>query len=367
MDAPGGNELNANGKQSVSGKLYWRCELGGWLAFGLLQSFPALLYNTPRQRLWSVLSPVLLKVVLGLVGTHLLHLSIRRRCWLQMGGGKLFLRLMGAGVALAAILAGAEYLGSRLLPTDTWSRSMDSRRIILNLVAWIVVLGLWITLYVMIHEFRGRRAREMRALRLEMMVQEAQLRGLRAQLNPHFLFNCLNGLREVIAEDRERAQLMVTQLSALLRYSLQSNQSETVSLTDEIQAVKDYLSLEQIRFEERLRVEWFVDPDAAEIAIPPMLLQSLVENALKHGIARRPQGGEVAIHIRLAGAELELEVLNSGWIDGAPAAGAVGLKNAHELIKLLYGERASLVLEDMTDDRVRALVRLPVVSTEVNA
>jgi two-component system, LytTR family, sensor kinase len=367
MDAPAGNELNANGKQSVSGKLYWRCELGGWLAFGLLQAFPALLYNTPRQRLWPVLSPVILKVALGLAGTHLLHLSIRRRRWLQMSGGKLVLRLMGAGMALAAILAGVEYLVGRFLPTDMWSRAMDSRRIILNLVSWIVVLGLWITLYVMIHEFRGRRAREMRALRLEMMVQEAQLRGLRAQLNPHFLFNCLNGLREVIAENQERAQLMVTQLSALLRYSLQSNQSERVSLTDEIKAVKDYLSLEQIRFEERLRVVWFVDPDAAELAVPPMLLQTLVENALKHGIARRPQGGEVAIHIRLAGAELELEVLNSGRIDGEPAANAVGMKNAHELIKLLYGERGSLVLEDTADGHVRALVKLPIRAAEVTA
>jgi len=231
----------------------------------------------------------------------------------------------------------------------------------------MIVLGGWTTLYVMIHEFRGRRAREMRALRLEMMVQEAQLRGLRAQLNPHFFFNCLNSLREVIAENPERAQDMVTQLSALLRYALESNQSELVPLSDEIQAVKDYLALESIRFEERLRVQWSVAKEACTVRVPPMLLQTLVENALKHGIARRPQGGDVAIHARLAAAELQLEVVNSGEISAAVSPAAVGLKNAQERIKLLYGDRASMLLENAGNGQVRALIKLPLSSPAVTA
>jgi LytS/YehU family sensor histidine kinase len=281
-----------------------------------------------------------------------------------MSGGRLTARLLGAIALLAAALAGLESLGHKLLPVEAMYRTTDPRMIFLNWLSWVIVLALWSTLYVMIHEFRGRRAREMRALRLEMMVQEAQLRGLRAQLNPHFLFNCLNGLREVIAEDPERAQVMVTQLSALLRYSLQSNQSEMVPLTDEIRAVKDYLSLQQIRFEERLCVRWSVAAEAFGASVPPMLLQTLVENALKHGIAQRPEGGEVAIHARLAGGELELEVVNSGEIGGPASADGVGLKNAQEMMKLLYGERGSLVLENAADGCVRALVRMPATPTE---
>jgi LytS/YehU family sensor histidine kinase len=318
------------------------------------------------MRVWPLLYPAIVKVALGLPGTHLLYLCIRRRQWLQMTGGRLMLRLLSATTLLAAILAGIEAVVRARLLHDPMYHPTDPRWMLLGWIGWMVVVSLWTTLYVTIHEFRGRRAREMRSLRLEMMVQQAELRGLRAQLNPHFLFNCLNGLREVIAEDPERAQLMVTQLSALLRYSLQSNQPETVPLADEIRAVKDYLALEEIRFEERLQVGWSVAPEACDARVPPMLLQTLVENALKHGIAHRPQGGEVAIHARVAGEQLELDVINSGEIDCEPSPDAVGLKNAQEMIRLLYGDRASLGLEEAADGRVRARLRLPIAPAEVS-
>jgi Histidine kinase len=367
--ADGQKQATENAQTIAGGKLYWRCQLGGWLGFGLLQFFPVFLYNNGRMRVWAFLAPILLKLLVGLTGTHLLYSFLRRRQWLQAAGGKLAVRLMVAVALLAAILTASEFLGARLLPQDAdgWYRSTDPRRMLLAWIGWMIVLSAWTTLYVMIHEFRERRIREMRALRLEMMVQDAQLRGLRAQLNPHFLFNCLNGLREVIAENPERAQLMVTQLSALLRYSLHSNQSELVPLSEEIQAVKDYLSLETVRFEERLRVEWFMDPGAGRVRVPPMLLQTVVENALKHGIARRPEGGEVTIHARVAGAELQLEVANSGEISHEPSPGAVGLKNAQEQLKLLFGDRASLSLENAGEGRVLARVRLPLATTEVSA
>jgi len=358
--------MSANGHPPASGKLYWTCQLGGWLAFGLVQLSPILLYNNGRTWVLQLLYPIILKLALGLAGTHLLHVCLRRRRWLQMTGGHLTLRLLSAIGLLAAILAGLESLVNARLPHDPMYHPTDPRRVFLGWISWMIVLSLWSTLYVTIHEFRGRRSREMRSLRLEMMVQEAQLRGLRAQLNPHFLFNCLNGLREVIAEDPERAQLMVTQLSALLRYSLQSNQPEMVPLADEIRAVKDYLALEEIRFEERLRVGWSVAPEAYDVRVPPMILHTLVENALKHGIARRPQGGEVAIQARLHNEQLELDVTNSGEMDRQPSPDAVGLKNVQEMIKLLYGDRASLVLEDAANGRVRARVRLPIAPAEVS-
>jgi hypothetical protein len=358
--------MEVNAQQVARFKLYWQCQVGGWLAFGLVQLSPILLYNSGRTRVLPLLYPVILKVALGLAGTHLLHLCIRRRQWLHMTGGHLTLRLLSAIALLAGILTGIESFAGAWLPHDPMYHPTDPRRVFLSWIGWMIVLSLWTTLYVTIHEFRGRRAREMRSLRLEMMVQEAQLSGLRAQLNPHFLFNCLNGLREVIAEDPERAQLMVTQLSALLRYALQSNQPEMVPLADEIRAVKDYLALEEIRFEERLRVEWSVAPEACEVHVPPMLLHTLVENALKHGIAHRPQGGEVAILARLEGEQLELDVINSGEIDSQPSPDAVGLKNAQEMIKLLYGDRASLVLENAADGRVRARVKLPIAPAEAS-
>ena len=282
-------EMKADQEQGSSLGLYWRCQLGGWLGFSLLQLIPVLLGSAYRTPLRLIVAAIILRAVTGMLGTHLL----------QMLNARLAVRLPVAASLLAGALASMELLFSHfLLRDDVWYGPFDARRVISAWFAWMIVVSGWTVLYVIIHELRERRIRETRALRLEMMVQEAQLRGLRAQLNPHFLFNCLNSLREVIGEDKERAQLMVTQLSALLRYSLQSNKSELVYLADEILAVKDYLALENIRFEERLRVQWSVAPEADRARVPPMLLQTLVENALKHGVARRPKGDDVAIRAR---------------------------------------------------------------------
>jgi two-component system sensor histidine kinase AlgZ len=353
--------------QPGGNRLYWQCQLGGWLGLGLFLASPMLLGYSERMKPGVMAAGIALRVVTGLAGTHLLRLYMHRRQWLQQAGGKLVLRLLAGVSLLAAILGGIELPVHRFLLHDDWYRRLDAVRVFQAWAAWMAILVGWTALYIAIREFRGRRRREVRALRLEMMVQEAQLRGLRAQLNPHFLFNCLNSLREVIAEDPERAQRMVTELSALLRYSLESNQAERVPLADEVQAVKAYLALERIRFEERLRVRWSVAPEAAAVRVPPMLLQTLVENAVKHGIARLPQGGEIAIAARCADAELQLEVVNSGRMDGGAAPSGMGLKNAQEMITLLFGTRARLLLENRGEDHVRALVTLPLAPAEAKA
>jgi LytS/YehU family sensor histidine kinase len=235
-------------------------------------------------------------------------------------------------------------------------------------VAWtnhVLILMAWMVLYLAVNEFRRRQLADVNALRLELVAQEAQMRGLRAQLNPHFLFNCLNSLRELIVENPQSAQKMVTQLSELLRYSLQSNQTEVVAFADEVRAVKDYLDLEAIRFEDRLQVQWRIAPEVAAAHVPPMLLQTLVENALKHGIARRPEGGRITITARSQDSLLYLEVVNSGNLPESPSPDGIGLKNARTRLQLLYGEKGSLVLENLPQEGVRATVSLPLTAVEM--
>jgi LytS/YehU family sensor histidine kinase len=151
----------------------------------------------------------------------------------------------------------------------------------------------------------------------------------------------------------------VTQLSDLMRYALQSNQVDLVVLASEVRAVQDYLALERIRFNERLRVTWDIAAGALDLRVPPMLLQTLVENALKHGIAHLPQGGEVAISARRQDSHIQLEVVNSGRISRGNDTAGVGLRNAKERLQLLYGHGAELTLQETDDDHVRAMVRLP--------
>jgi LytS/YehU family sensor histidine kinase len=227
------------------------------------------------------------------------------------------------------------------------------------LAAWLgttYATGAWIGLYVRI---TARRRQQERETRLQLALREAELRALEAQVNPHFLFNCLNSIRGLVVENPARAQDMITRLANILRYNLHRDRSHTVPLASELEAVSDYLALESVRFEDRLRVEFAIDADAREASIPPMLLQTLIENAVKHGIAPLPGGGELRIRASLRQDSMMVAVENTGRLRAPePGAGGLGLKNVRERLRVLYGDRASLQLQER-DGRVAATLLIP--------
>lgn len=366
-----GTENPANAKISIS-KSYWVCQLAGWLTLVVFQAsviaalgndreYSARLGNPPHALLYATIAAL---GVSGLLLSHIFYLLTRRR-WLQTPLRRAWPRL-AAGIALVAAAQNAVNVLTSWYAAQHSTLRQDLRPAAL-FVGWLVYAFLftfWVTIYLTVHEFRRRRVAEVNALRLEIVAQEAQLRGLRAQINPHFLFNCLNGLREMIVEDPRRAQSMVMQLSALLRYSLQSDQTEQVALEDEICAVKDYLALEAIRFEERLNVRWDIAPESNKVPVPPMLLQTLVENALKHGISRRPEGGEIVIKAAVRDSKLQLEVVNTGELSEPTSENGIGLRNARSRLQLLYGDRARIVLENAPMGHTRVVGTIPVQGKE---
>jgi LytS/YehU family sensor histidine kinase len=218
----------------------------------------------------------------------------------------------------------------------------------------------WVALYLAFAMQRHRYRAEVRQAQLGEALQAAELRLLQSQLNPHFLFNALNGLRALIAEDPARAREAVTHLAKTLRYTLASSDENLVSLERELEMVDDYLALESLRLAERLRVERDIEPAARQARIPAMLLQTLVENALKHGIAALKEGGTLTIDARITGGELVIQVLNPRPAESAaPGAAGVGLRNATQRLRLLFGTHASLRLDLSDPSRVTAEVRLP--------
>jgi LytS/YehU family sensor histidine kinase len=222
----------------------------------------------------------------------------------------------------------------------------------------------WHCIYFFYHLFDRLNRSEIERLRLATTVKESELRALKSQVNPHFIFNSLNSLRALIEEDPARARQSVTQLSNLLRYSLQSGQLETVPFEDELRVVNDYLALEQVRHEERLQVRLDVAPETLALPVPPMLLQTLVENAVKYGIATRPEGGEIAIIARCVSGALSSQVTNPGSLAAGSsptraASTGVGLRNAADRMRLLFGERASLRLRAESPSLVVAEAILP--------
>jgi LytS/YehU family sensor histidine kinase len=215
-------------------------------------------------------------------------------------------------------------------------------------------------IYLGVHYYERYRQAEMEKLQLAVVATEGQLQGLVSQINPHFIFNCLNSLRALILEDPPRAQNMVTQLAALLRYSLRSGKTFTVPLGEEIDIVNTYLQLEAIRFEERLAIRMEMAPETLSVQVPPMLLQSLVENGVKHGIEKLTQGGEISVASRMDHDTLKIEIMNSGRLLDGSSSTQIGLINVRERLFLLYGSTAALVLRNQGTDSVLAEISIPV-------
>lgn len=192
-------------------------------------------------------------------------------------------------------------------------------------------------------------------------MKELELKTIKAHINPHFIFNALNSIRALIDENPARARNAVTELSQLLRSSMNADKEELVSLERELGIVKNYLALEQIRFEDRLRVHLQIDEGTLKQQVPPMMLQTLVENAIKHGISKEMKGGEIFIHSAFANHDHELIVRNTGRLNGNLQDGeGFGLNSTRNRLQLLFGDRARFEIRDLAPNMVEARVVMPV-------
>jgi len=335
---------------------YVACQVGGWGAYSLVGLWSAVMENGWRP---SILIGYLLFFLYSIGLTHLLRREIRRRHWLDLPLPWTLLRLVAASIAIGAIqsvLVVCIYtaIEGRM---GIWS---DKSSIAFMFMGVTVMSTIWTILYLSITSVRRSLEARRNETRMTLALSSAELRALEAQLNPHFLFNCLNSIRGMISEDGAQAQDMVTRLANILRYNLQRDRGHTVPLESEVEAVSDYLALESIRFDDRLRVHLTVDDAARHSAVPPMLLQTLVENAIKHGVEELPAGGDLFVRACVAGGELRIEVENAGSLgESRTESTQIGLSNARERLRLLYGDRAKLRLEQNGPGRVTATVLLP--------
>lgn len=208
--------------------------------------------------------------------------------------------------------------------------------------------------------FVEARERETQAARLAAQLSEARLGALRMQMQPHFLLNSLNAIT-VIVRDRDTATAtrMLEHLGEMLRRVMQSDRPSEVPLGEELDFVRQLLAIEELRFSDRLRPVFRVDPGLLRAAVPDFLLQPLIENALRHGLARRTEATKLEIEARREGDELVLSVRDDGPGGGIEAKKGVGLSNTRERLATLYGERARLVLAPTAEGGTEASIRLP--------
>jgi hypothetical protein len=349
------NDASLPEQRSKSQLVYWIFQLTGWGVYSLSRFFGGV---TVIHLPWVHFGLQLLTVdALGLGLSHLLRDFVRRHHWRALPIRKLILRIVAAAVVCGIPLGVlTQFTDLSLLqdPNELLEGVSSALRIhlalpvaiALEIVNWSVVFLIWQAIYFSAIAVREYRSAQLRQSEQARALQSAELRVLKSQLNPHFLFNALNTVRSLIADDPPLAQSAVTRLANTLRYTLRPRQDELVTFAQELDIVTDYLELEAMRFEDRLRIEKSVPADAASAFIPVMMLQTLVENAIKHGIAELPSGGLIRISAVLENEMLSVEIENPRPTAPVPVAGeGVGLRNARDRLRLLYGNRASLELD----------------------
>lgn len=230
----------------------------------------------------------------------------------------------------------------------------------------LFLIGLRLPVYLAIlsighaaHFYRRSQERERRALELSASLARARADALKMQLQPHFLFNALNSIAELVHRDAQAADAMIGALSDLLRLTLETSGEQELPLRRELDVVERYLTIEQVRFQDRLRVEMDIAPDTAAALVPNFLLQPLVENALRHGLQPQSTPGLLTLRARREGEQLRIEVADNGvgLQTEMPSREGIGLNNTRARLRELYGDRASLELH--SENGVQVIVTLP--------
>jgi signal transduction histidine kinase len=262
---------------------------------------------------------------------------------------------------LALIVFSAIYSTAWSWPDFLAGRQAEAMAALSLVLGWNLLMGSWLYLviagcsYAILANERAR-AHEAAAAEARLLAQQAQLTALRAQINPHFLFNALHSVGALVATDPARADRALERLGDLLRYALRTDSD--VVFDDEWKFTQDYLAFEQMGFGDRLRVDAHADPEARAVPVPPLILQPLVENAVRHGIADRAQGGCVSLHASVDSGRLRFRVADDGpGFDGTAAHG-VGLASVRGRLAALYGDRASLDIDSSRDGCI-VTVELP--------
>ena len=333
---------------------YWILQLFGWSAWA---TFNILLLFFLESA--TLNKSVIIFILSGyyLLSTHFLRYVILKNKWLDLS----LLQLLPRILALTIVLAISNYLihiiASTLLNTIDVQSDLDPMVIIGYLLLSVLYYIIWSAIYLVFHYFERYNA----SLKYDAIVYEIELNRLKSQLNPHFIFNALNSIRALVDEDPVKSKRAITQLSNILRNSLIMNKRKLIDFNDEIKTVRDYLDLEAIRLEERLKINIDIAPEADSFQIPPLMIQTLVENGIKHGVATLTKGGLISLKAWQDDDHLKIQIRNSGqYVNGAGVENTgYGLENTEQRLNLIFGQTATFNIGNEDNNTVLTEITIP--------
>lgn len=409
-------------------KRYWLCQITGWSVWGLIIVYFNFVVFGDRLKEQGGQKENLISLAIflgaGIIATHLLRLIIKRTNWLKFSYNKIVLLfIISVGATGTVLFYGGNFLEyrsgysydkyvinkrlekaqkmeaqfgldsipyykdlgmskdssilkgvSEIKKNTGWSRSKTGAWVhqdksdLVSIYYNLLLIAIWMLIYIVYHYVEKNRNDQFDRLKLETTVKELELKTIKSHINPHFIFNSLNSIRALVDENPTRARRAITELSNILRSSMQAEKSETVPLAKELDIVKDYLALEQMRFEERLQIEFDIDEDTLHQQVPPMMLQTLVENAIKHGISKQVMGGVVRIVAVFKDNVMQLQVQNTGQLSAAvngngplPEGQGFGIKSTQDRLNLMYQGKAVFEIKNLNPLMVESKVTLPVI------
>jgi two-component system LytT family sensor kinase len=399
---------------------YWLCQITGWGVWGLILLYFNFVVFGDRfkeqggQKEYLISLAILL--LSGIFTTHLLRFIIKKTNWLKFSFNRIFyMFIISVGATGTLLYYGSNYIESRsgysydayynnqklekavkmeqqfgmdslayykinTFSKDTsvqkgiseikkstgWARNKngdwvyENKSDLVGVYYTLMLIAIWMLIYIVYHYVEKNRNDQLDRLKLESTVKELELKTIKSHINPHFIFNSLNSIRALVDENPKRARRAITELSNILRSSMQAEKSETVTLQRELDIVKDYLALEQMRFEERLKIEFDIDEDTLQQQVPPMMLQTLVENAIKHGISKQVLGGVVRIVAVFKDNVMQLQVQNTGQLLANPNGEGFGIKSTQDRLNLMYQGKAVFEIKNLSAAMVESKVTLPV-------
>lgn len=332
------NEINLNSRSQ-----YLLFQSIGWGLFILILGFLNSNDGKSRFKIFLFLAMVL---TVNILISHLYRKYVTRYHWIMRPIGSLIIRIIIASLVLGVLFSFTTNL-SRMVVWQEEILLFSPDAIVLGVLVYFI----WSILYFVYLLFYKVRREQFKNMEILALNTEVELKNLRSQLNPHFMFNAMNSIRALVDEDPELSKKAITQLSNVLRNALIYSKKNLITIKEELAIVDDYLSLEKIRYEERLKVKTEIEESSLSVLIPPLLLQTLTENAIKHGISKLMGGGVINYEIRVIESYLSIIVSNTGKLDeNHKSETGIGVKNTIKRLKLIYGNDATFNLRQVGDE-----------------
>ncbi|MCO5260054.1 MAG: histidine kinase [Crocinitomicaceae bacterium] len=335
-----------------SKKLYWLAQFGGWTIYSCLIFLSAYI-DRPNDVSYKLFVQLFLMTIFSIFFTHLMRLYMLSKRWLDFNLKTLIPKLLIISIICSTLIETILLITEFIISKD-YLNLFNSGRIIVNILALSLLIICWNGIYFTYHFFQKSNQQELDNLSLEAAKNEIELKNLRSQLNPHFLFNSLNSIRALVEIEPQSAKSAITTLSNLLRKSLVSGKENLISIDEEIEIVKNYLDLEKIRFEERIKITWNIDQQLSSFLIPPFIIQTLVENAIKHGISQNIDGGFIKISTQHLNNQLLIIVENSGKLKNTIDTG-IGVENTKRRLAIQYNNKAHFSISQVGENVVATL------------